>query len=387
MQSTSSWDAIVVGAGPAGAVVAYLLACNDLQVLLLEARRFPRTKVCGGCLNPRAINALESIGLGDVLRRCEGESFDRVRIHHDRRWADVPLPPGQCVTRGTLDFALVEAAVAAGATFVAEARCKVLPVADSRHRQVQWNSTDGITFTASAPIVLACDGVGHPSLHDLIEIGRSVVHGSRIGVGALLEHGEAIEWLLPNSITMAVGDCGYVGLARAECKRVSIAAALDPAALGGVTSPEVVLRQVLDSAGLDSELVDEIGSLRGTPPITQHATGVAAERLLLVGDAAGYVEPFTGEGMAAAIEGAMLVAPLAREATRRWSTELTEQWQADYTRHIRSRQLACRSVAWLVRHPRIVRWSLAGLSFQPRVGAAIGHWIGRTKTPEETSAR
>lgn len=383
MQSTSSWDAIVIGAGPAGAVSAFLLGRQGLQVLLVESKRFPRTKVCGGCLNPRAITALTSLGLGDTLGGCCGESFDRIRLHHARKCAEVPLPSGMSITRTTFDSALVEAAIAAGAEFVSEAKCQVLPRVDRSSRTIRWSSTNGANFTATAPIVLACDGLGHPSLHELPEFESTIAPNSRIGLGTVIAQDGAADSLPHHCITMAVGNSGYVGLAHAENGRVSLAAAISPLVLSSGTSPTTVLQQILHSAGIDQTLIDAIEAVRGTPPITQRANAVAGERLFLVGDAAGYVEPFTGEGMAAAIEGASLAAPLAFEAARQWRPELADHWRRQYARSIRSRQLACRSIAWLVRHPQALRWSLAALAAQPRIGTTIGRWIGRSQIQQE----
>ena len=381
MDRASNWDAIVIGAGPAGSVAAYLLAREGLQVLLVEAKPFPRAKVCGGCLNGRALAMLKSIGLGQIAVSCQGQTIDRIRIHQGRRTAEFPLPPGLSISRSTLDTLLVDAAISAGVTFVDQAKCKVLATAEgSSHRTILWSSRAGQTYSASAPIVLACDGLGHPSLHDLTEVQAAVARQSRVGLGTVLENGGVLAKLPPGAITMAVANEGYVGLARAEAQRISVAAAVDPHALRGGTTPALILQRILDAAGLDGLCLHAGTPLRGTPPVTQCATTVAAERLLLVGDSAGYVEPFTGEGMMAAIEGAIRVAPLALSGARRWQPQLAVAWQNLYARHIRRRQRTCRTIAWWARHPRVVRWSLAGLAVQPRIGETLGRWIGHDST-------
>ena len=62
-----TWDALVIGAGPAGSVTARELARRGRRVLLVDRATFPRSKVCGGCLNGAAIRTLERLGLGRVL--------------------------------------------------------------------------------------------------------------------------------------------------------------------------------------------------------------------------------------------------------------------------------------------------------------------------------
>ncbi|MHC5542449.1 FAD-dependent monooxygenase, partial [Singulisphaera rosea] len=66
MNPSRTWDVIVIGAGPAGALSALLAARSGLSTLLVERKRFPRPKVCGTCLNRSAVELLESLGLGEI---------------------------------------------------------------------------------------------------------------------------------------------------------------------------------------------------------------------------------------------------------------------------------------------------------------------------------
>jgi flavin-dependent dehydrogenase len=374
--SSECWDVAIIGAGPAGAVSAYLAARASLRTLLLDANRFPRDKVCGGCLNPRALLALASIGLADSIDRCHPSRFDRLELFQHGRSAVVLLPPGLCVSRQAMDMALVDAAMGAGVTFQTGSRCKVVPGDSGSHRVVRISRLDGSHDEVRARVVLACDGLGHPSLADLPEFKALVQPGSRLGVGASVVSPRLESQVPEGAIVMAVAERGYVGLARAENRLVSVAAAIDAEAVSRDTPLLEILRGILWSAGLDGDAIPDDVPLRGTRPITQHATKLAGERLFVVGDAAGYVEPFTGEGMAAAIEGAIALAPLVEQAASNYSERLTSEWHHQHTRRLRSRQLACRMIAWGVRHPRVLSWSIAGLRRQPRVGAAVGRWIG-----------
>ena len=89
-------------------------------------------------------------------------------------------------------------------------------------------------------------------------------------------------------------------------------------------------------------------------PLTSSAGRVAAEQLFVVGDAASYVEPFTGEGIAAALESAWLAAPLVDCAVKGWDVSLSREWERVYARSIRRRQWICRGASWVL---RIRRWS------------------------------
>jgi len=74
------YDVVVVGAGPAGAVTAFTAARRGLEVLLLDRAVFPRFKVCGCCLNARALNTLERVGLADVVVELGAARLDRLDI-------------------------------------------------------------------------------------------------------------------------------------------------------------------------------------------------------------------------------------------------------------------------------------------------------------------
>src|SRR5262249_29622163 len=114
------WDVIVVGAGPAGALAARELARRGLAVLLVDQASFPRGKGCGCCLSLRTLSRLASVGLGDLPVRLGAVPLHEFCVAAAGRRAVVPLPGGAALSREALDAALVEAAAAAGASFLPE---------------------------------------------------------------------------------------------------------------------------------------------------------------------------------------------------------------------------------------------------------------------------
>src|SRR5207249_1225186 len=112
------WDAVVVGAGPAGSVAARELARRGLKVILVDKATFPRHKVCGCCLNLAALAVLERVGLGELPARCGAFPLRRVRIAAHGREAMLPLPGGVSLSRRSLDAVLVRAAQEAGVVFL-----------------------------------------------------------------------------------------------------------------------------------------------------------------------------------------------------------------------------------------------------------------------------
>src|SRR5579875_1062956 len=92
--SHSTWDAVVIGAGPAGAMAARELAVGGAHVLLVERRDFPREKVCGGCLNGHALAVLRSAGLEGLPGCTEGVPLRSFRLGVRGRSARLDLPAG-----------------------------------------------------------------------------------------------------------------------------------------------------------------------------------------------------------------------------------------------------------------------------------------------------
>src|SRR5262249_54358037 len=106
-------------------------------------------------------------------------------------------------------------------------------------------------------------------------------------------------------------------------------------------------------------------SWKGTPHLTRRAPRLGGERLFVLGDAAGYVEPFTGEGIAWALSAATLVAPLAQRGPRDWSPTLANRWQAIYRWQVAHRQIVCRITAALLRRPCLTRGVVRALAAMP----------------------
>jgi flavin-dependent dehydrogenase len=365
------WDAAVVGAGPAGSVAARELARRGRRVLLVDKATFPRRKVCGCCLNRVALGSLRAVGLGGLAGRCGAVPLDGLELATAGRRVRLPLPGGVSLSREAFDTALIHEAVAAGAEFLPGTAAKLGPVGDG-WREVPI--TAGLRVKAT--VVIAADG-----LNGQFTDAQRVADGSRIGAGVIAD--EVPGDYRPGTIYMAVGRGGYVGAVRLEGGRLDLAAAYDATAVRAAGGLGQMAASVLRAAGLPP--IPNLDSLpwKGTPPLTRQPRRVAGERWFAVGDAAGYVEPFTGEGMAWAIASAVGLAPVAAAD---WSPARAAEWAAAHARIVRRRQGVCRAAAAALRSPALCRVAVSALSLAPALARPVVAALNRPAPLPEPAA-
>lgn len=330
-------DVTVIGAGPAGAVTARELARRGRSVLMVDKAHFPRSKVCGCCINLAAIRTLRKVGLGEVP--ADGVPLHDVCIAAGRRSARVKLPGGVALSREAFDLRLIRAAEAEGVEFRPGVTAKLEDtLADARIAIVASGLTGG-------------DATPEP--------------GSRVGAGVTVPADAVPAFFAPGTIFMATARGGYVGLVRVEDGRLDAAAAFDVAFLketGGLgRAAEAVLAEV--GWPRIPELAER--PWKGTPALTRRSKRLGGERWFAVGDAAGYVEPFTGEGMAWAVMSAAALAPLAARGVHRWSDALVREWERSHRHVIGSRQRVCRVVSRVLRSPALTTCAVRALSVLP----------------------
>jgi menaquinone-9 beta-reductase len=359
------WDAMVIGAGPSGALAARQLALAGLRTLLIERHTFPRNKVCGGCLNGRALEVLRTVGLENETQALRPIELNRFVLQANRRRVELDLPAGAAIRRSIFDAMLVQAAIDAGAAFLPETRATVEndDRTDLAGRHVQLCQHGGSRRTARAKVIVAADGLGHPSLQRIPAFACQIESASRIGIGSTIR--EAAGGYRSNTIYMAIAAWGYVGLVQTADGWWNLAAALDPTVLKQASSPASLVASTIRKAGLP-----ELPSLdscvwQGTPPLTRQSARLAAARIFLLGDAAGYIEPFTGEGIGWALSSAVAVVPTVIQCLTADSKVATVRWDATQRRQLRRGQAVCHLVSGVLRRPALVGAGLHALSVLP----------------------
>jgi flavin-dependent dehydrogenase len=371
------WDVVVVGAGPAGAVAARGIARRGSSVLLLDQARFPRRKVCGACLGPTAQRWLRSEGLAGLLDELGGVPLHTLELRAGERRADLRLRGNRVVGRARLDAALVEAAIEAGVAFRDGCRVRVMRWAE----EAVLLETSGDTIHARSVV----DATGLPGLAVPVGVpgftssdtdrSRSAVDPeARIGLGAIFE-GEA-DGPPCGVLRMVVGREGYVGLARDEDGSLTIAAAVEPGAVRR-RGADGAVAAVLTEAGLRLPAGPIRHQWKGTLPLTRTVPRLGGARVLKIGDAAGYLEPFTGEGIGWAVGSAVAVRPFVECAAAGWTEAIATDWTRAHRRVVGRGRWACAGLARALRHERLVRAAVAALAIAPSMAAPLVHATDR----------
>ncbi|WP_020474005.1 NAD(P)/FAD-dependent oxidoreductase [Zavarzinella formosa] len=359
------WDVVVVGAGPAGTLTARGIAQTGASVLLVERAAFPRYKVCGCCLNPRSIELLGTAGLGSLLKEAGATPLHGVTIAAGGRRSAVALPAGFALSRQVFDAALVEAAIKTGVDFLPQTPAKLEPSTNADHRLVTFRQGSQETVV-EARFVVDASGLGGKLAADLAD---EVSPNSRIGAGVMIDHAE--DDYPPGIIHMACGKDGYVGLVRVEAGRLDVATAFDPAAVkeAGGLGPLAV--RILAEAGFPAVAGLEDMPWKGTPFLTRRRESLAEERVFRIGDAAGYVEPFTGEGMAWALASAVSVVPILQRGLSGDTNGLAGEWVRAYQRQVARRQMICRWTSRVLRRPRLTKLLVRFLALAPGLAGPV----------------
>ena len=288
-----SWDVLVIGAGPSGSMAAREAARSGSRVLLVDRAVFPRGKVCGCCLNGAALKILSDVGLGGIPEKCGAPILNAIHLSCRDRVARVPLPQSVSVVAETLGCRIgISRDIVRGRVFGWHA---------SVNRRVGHRWTPGRTQNRGrdengfsgrchhcrrvrCPFSCPTRNGRTPDCHHLTDrCGCRIVSCSRLGSAT-------------GVIYMACDRDGYVGLVRLEDGQLDVAAALDGAAVKRIGGIGPLVGRILHDSNIPvSDGIDEV-DWQGTAKLTQNRRKVFGDRYFIVGDTAGYVEPFTGRG-------------------------------------------------------------------------------------------
>lgn len=229
-------------------------------------------------------------------------------------------------------------------------------------------------------MVLACDGLGSALAEGAgLATKAAAAAGDYIGT-SIVTAPEALSGAPTDRILMVVGTVGYTGVVGVEEGRWNIAAAIRLDALRGGRKPADLAMEMLSSVGVTvrTSIQPGAGSLGEwtvtQPRLARQVVSPSARHLLLLGDAAGYREPITGEGMAWALAGVECVAGLLATG---WSDAVESAWRRDWQRHVCGRQGMVRAAGLTARSPAATGALLTALRFAPQIGKCVGTALSR----------
>jgi flavin-dependent dehydrogenase len=308
-------DVVIAGAGPAGALAAAILSRAGLRVRVFDRARFPRHKLCGDTLNPGALAVLRRhLDVASLIEQSDpiegmlltGPGGVRVRAEYGGGIA------GRAVTRTVLDQWLVDRAHDAGATIEQGVAIRDVATTDDRIAGVAAAGRNGRRITHPARIVIAADG-----RRSAIAIGRGLSRQPhrprRWAIGAYFSDVAGLTRLGE----MHVRQGHYIGVAPVPGGLANACLVVPNGGAGlPLAQPGESLNRMLQA---DPELSARFANARAVSapvmlgPMAVDAAAPGEAGLLLAGDAAGFIDPMTGDGLRFALMGAELAAAIVTE--------------------------------------------------------------------------
>jgi 2-polyprenyl-6-methoxyphenol hydroxylase-like FAD-dependent oxidoreductase len=380
-------EVVVVGGGPAGASCALGLARRGVAVTILERAVFPRRKACGEYLSGGAVAALDELGLGRELRLVAGP-LRGVRLVPPRTpavelaFADEALS----LDRALLDTVVLGRALAAGARLV-HGRAEDLRFERGRVAGVVYRDEAGERSEMRGRFVVGADGNGSLVARKLGLVRpqrgarRFAVGGHYRGLGSL-----------DGCIEMYVGEGAYFALNPLDAVRTNVMVVVRDRALGewsGAVDERMRGKAAELARGQRSfEGAERTGPRIAVGPLSFAVGAPAAPGALLVGDAAGVLNPFTGQGVFLALRGGIEAAAAlgAALAEPRREAERLAAYAARRKRDFAQRRRLSKAVDLLVDVPFLTRRAAVRLRRFPAVAEALMAALGGTLAPERALA-
>jgi flavin-dependent dehydrogenase len=332
-------DVLIVGAGPAGSVAAAVLARAGARVRLLDRATFPRDKLCGDTVNPGTLAVLRRLGLSKPIDD-RGLRVDGMRVTGPRGVAVEGRYPdglhGRALVRSDLDWALLQLAIDAGARFEPSAPVRRAIVEESEGSRSVCGVAVGLggrEREIRAPVTVAADG-RRSTLAFGLGLARHPPRPRRWAIGAYYENAGGMSSLGE----MHVRRGRYIGVAAVPggianvCLVKPFDAPLhkkppDPF-FAALLAAELAGDPLLRARFADARLVQPPVVLG---PLAVEVSPTHIRGLLLAGDAAGFIDPMTGDGLRFAVQGGVLAAEAALQC-------LTEGWNEVHQRLDKARR-------------------------------------------------
>jgi menaquinone-9 beta-reductase len=364
-------DVVIVGAGPAGSTLAAMLAGEGVRVRLLDAARFPRRKPCGESLNPGAVAALGRLGWELSGRPLRGWRVSAFGCEFTGLYPDGHR--GLCCERLRLDEMLLRQAAAAGAAVAQGARVGGLLVEDGRVAGVYGLTPRGRRFRLPARIVVGADGI-----RSVVARALGLLGEGRLRKLALTAHFDAVGEQSDLG-EVHIGPGLVAGLAPLGAGRANLTCLIpyEAARLVAGDKEAFLLRALHAFPALAPRLAGASpgGEVLACGPFDMPVRRAAVPGALLVGDAAGYFDPLTGQGIYRALHSAELAAPALLAALQGGDWTPLYQYDRRRRREFRLGTRLQHLIEFALRHPRLLRGAMRALRWRP-LSARLMRCIG-----------
>jgi len=289
------YDVIIIGAGPAGATLGYELASKGIDTLILEKERLPRYKPCAGGVTAKTLKLLD-LDISPVTRQVVyGAKVTYKNNKEFTKWYDKPLV--YMVMRDEFDHLLIQRAQEVNAVVADNQRvCQV---------QVTPKGVEVLTThdTFRAEILVGADGA-----NSVVAKSLGLMKGVELGIGIeaeiLVPNERLIKWdsLIGLDLGHIRGRYGWI-FPKKDHLSIGIAGSLRQA-----KRLKPYYQRILESHDLGTYKISKLRS--HFLPVRKNGMAIEQGRSLLLGDAAGLVDPLTGEGIYYAIKSAQIAAPI-----------------------------------------------------------------------------
>lgn len=355
----------IIGAGPAGSTLAALLASRGVRVALYDKEAFPRDKLCGEFLSYDALPILEPLGVLDAIDAAGAPRIDHCRVVGTRTYEfDFPHP-ARGVSRLFLDDLLVRTAITRGATLRTEAVAELPKATVIAGAWGRWGRFDR-------------------------ELSRSFVNVKDRNFGFKRHYTARRPPPTANQIDLYSFARGYLGVNAIEGGLTNICGLVHASRLEGHKGRwDAFVEQLraeeprLEQLYARHEPAQE--HFLSSEPVIFRARSAVEGGVFMIGDASGVIDPLTGNGMAMAIQSALLAAPrilrLLETPSRR--AEIENEYREAHRAFFAPRIAWSRRVAALLSRPRLLDAALS-LVRAKNIGAAL---LRRTRASREEVAR
>ena len=404
-----SYDAVIIGAGPAGSSAAILLAHAGWSVAIIEKQRFPRRKVCGECIAASNLPLLEALGIGSTFEADAGNELHKVALMRGGRTIEADLPAayhekypfGRALGRETLDTLLVEQARAAGATILQPWSVQKIQGSAGDWRCEIRNEDSQSILELHASVAIAANGSW-----EALPCDRPKRRLARSDFDLLAFKANFREVNQDNGLlTLLSFNGGYGGIVIADGALATVACCIrrDKLETLRIASPGMRAGDIVETmlkrecSGVKVALQNAVreGSWLGAGPIDPGIKLRSDDELFRIGNAAGEAHPIIGEGMSMALQSAWLLcahlvaaktSSMRRDVT--WQRGVSSRYAAEWRQHFAPRLRFAASFAHIAMRPAPAISLLALLRLWPSMltlGAKLGGKVCCAVSPDTIS--